>query len=54
MSWWRQRSLEGDLIRLAFIKWHHHEDEETTWDASEDADIQVLRTRILRRRAAMG
>lgn len=54
LSWWRQRGLDADLIRLAFTKWHLQEDEETTWDPGDDADVQLLRTRILRRRAAMG
>lgn len=24
LFWWRARSLDHDLIRLAFLKWHHH------------------------------
>jgi len=50
-AWWRRRSLEKDLIELAFLKWHHHRDLETTWSADDDADVNQLRDRIRRRRA---
>lgn len=53
MGWWRRRAIEQDLIRLAFTKWHHKEDRQA-WTADQDAEIQALRARILRRRAAEG
>lgn len=51
-GWWRQRAVEDDLIRLAFTKWHLHRDREATWSPDEDAEVQGLRARIRRRRAA--
>ncbi len=53
-SWWRQRALEQDLVRLAFTRWHHVSDQEVTWVADQDADVLTLRARIRRRRAALG
>lgn len=51
-AWWRRRGLERDLIELAFLKWHHHRDVETTWSDDDDAGVNQLRDRIRRRRAA--
>ncbi len=46
----RHRALEQDLIRLAFTRWHHQEDKETTWPIDQDADVLALRARIRQRR----
>lgn len=52
--WWHTQRLHRDLIALAFVKWHHHEDEETTWQADEDFDVLALRKRVMVRRAKLG
>jgi protease PrsW len=48
--WWHRRKLDHELIELAFVKWHHHRDLETTWAADEDADVMRLRDRVRERR----
>jgi protease PrsW len=48
--WWHQRRLHRDLIELAFLKWHHHVDEETTWAADQDSDVLALRDKVRARR----
>ncbi len=53
VRWWRTRALEKDLIELAFLKWHHHRDLETTWSPDEDADVLKLRGRIRHRRQGL-
>jgi len=45
-GWWRKRRRERALIELAFVKWHHDADEETTWDADQDFDVQRLRNLV--------
>lgn len=50
---WRLRAMQQDQIKLAFVKWHHEQDDETTWSFEEDADILALRERIRRRRAQL-
>lgn len=52
--WWHHRKLDHELIELAFAKWHHHRDLETTWSADDDADIRELRERVLNRRKKLG
>lgn len=52
-KWWRHRRLEHLQISLAFLKWHHDRDDETTWSVDEDADIQGQRARIRQLRARM-
>jgi len=49
-KWWHHRKLDHELIELAFVKWHHHRDLETTWSADDDADVIALRKRVLARR----
>ena len=51
---WRLRAMQQDQIKLAFVKWHHDRDDETTWTYDEDADIISLRDRIRRRRGQLG
>ena len=51
---WRIRSMQQDQIKLAFMKWHHDQDEETDWSCAEDADIEAMRTRIRRKRSRLG
>lgn len=51
VAWWKQRRLEHAQIELAFIKWHHHEDQETTWNPDDDADVLAARARVKRLRA---
>ena len=53
-QWWHHRKLDHELIELAFVKWHHHRDLETTWAADEDADVMELREKIRRRRGKLG
>jgi protease PrsW len=50
---WRYRAMQQDQIKLAFVKWHHHRDDETSWSYDEDADIITLRDRIRRRRRSL-
>ena len=47
---WHTQRLHRDLIALAFVKWHHHEDDETSWKADEDYDVIRLRGAIQARR----
>lgn len=49
--WWHHRRLNRDLIKLAFVRWHHAEDPEVHWPPEQDADVLQLRDRILTRRA---
>ena len=49
--WWHHRRLNRDLIKLAFVRWHHDEDPEVHWPPDQDADVLQLRDRILRRKA---
>ena len=51
--WWHQRRLHRDLIELAFVKWHHRVDEETTWSADQDRDVLRLRERVRARRRVL-
>ncbi|MEC8422296.1 MAG: PrsW family intramembrane metalloprotease [Myxococcota bacterium] len=51
---WRLRRMQQDQIKLAFVKWHHDRDEETTWPYDQDADVIALRDRIRRRRSRLG
>lgn len=53
LHWWRGRRLDQLLIRLAFAKWHHEKDAETTWSADEDGDIRRFRREIVRLRRVM-
>lgn len=50
MSWWHHRRLNQELIKLAFVKWHHDNDPEVTWPVDQDADVLALRDRIAKRR----
>ena len=50
----RLRGMQQGQIKLAFVKWHHEQDDETTWSFDEDAEILVLRERIKRRRTQPG
>ncbi len=43
---WRFHAFSRDLIRLAFVKWHHDRDDETDWPVDEDADVLSLRAAI--------
>ncbi len=52
-QWWHHRKLDHEIIELAFVKWHHHRDLETTWTADEDADVMQLRDKIRRRRGKL-
>ncbi len=49
----RLRLLQQDQIKLAFVKWHHDQDDETTWSYDEDAEIISIRDRIRRRRTQL-
>jgi RsiW-degrading membrane proteinase PrsW (M82 family) len=54
LTWWRYRGINSDLIKLAFVKWHHDRDDEIRWTVDQDADVISLRDRIRRRRARIG
>lgn len=53
LAWLVHRGLQRDLIKLAFVKWHHDLDPEVTWSADQDADILALRERIRKKRARL-
>lgn len=50
-AWWHHRRIERDLIKLAFVRWHHDEDPGVDWPPEQDADVLRLRDRIVRRKA---
>lgn len=52
-AWWRRRSYNLQLIELAFLKWHHAKDDETTWSADQDADVLALRKRLVAMRSRL-
>ncbi|MCB9778043.1 MAG: PrsW family intramembrane metalloprotease [Alphaproteobacteria bacterium] len=52
-AWWRHRGYELQLIELAFLKWHHAKDDETTWSADQDADVMALRKQLVGMRARL-
>ena len=49
-EWNRWKFINRDLIKLAFVRWHHDEDPEVDWPPDHDADVLRLRDRIRRRR----
>ncbi|MCB9681116.1 MAG: PrsW family intramembrane metalloprotease [Alphaproteobacteria bacterium] len=53
VAWWRHQQLTQALIKLAFERWHHAEDQ-LPWSADEDAVVGRLRQRVrsLRRTGA--
>ena len=51
--WWRHRKLDLLQIELAFLKWHHQRDHDTTWTADQDSDILRLRALLRLRQAGL-
>ena len=45
--WFWGLQLDRTLVRLAFSKWHHDQDPGIDWQVEEDAEIAVLRARVL-------
>lgn len=54
LHWWRHRTLDRLLIRLAFEKWHIESDPSVRWTADQDADIAELRGEIIAQRRRLG
>ena len=46
--WFWGLQLDRTLVRLAFSKWHHDLDPGIDWPVEEDAEIAVLRAKVLR------
>lgn len=45
LGWWRHRRLAQLLVRLAFERWHHLEDQHP-WHADEDDAVAALRGKV--------
>lgn len=50
--WWLHKRLNRSQIDLAFLRWHHEEDE-IRWDPDQDEEILALRRSIQNIRAKM-
>ena len=50
VPWWRERCIHKNLISLAFVRWHNHQDG-VPWSPDDDAEVLRLRARIRRLRA---